>query len=480
MITLWMLYCVVVSLLFGGTAVAMERCLRLHRFAARWVWGVAIVASVGLPLVAIFAPTLLPANTLASKVQGSLGEAAVAMWQAPAAAIGAGGSWVESLDRIVVAAWIVASLCLFTLYAWSVWRLAREVRELPPTQFEGLAVRVSPDMGPAVLGLLRSAIVLPSWALDLDRDLRFLISRHEREHVRAKDHPLLVGALCVPVFLPWNVALWWQYRRLRLAVESDCDLRVLRQGVDARTYSTFLLEVEKRATRSRIPALALARGESSLARRIHLMTWKPRRRTSHTIGAAAIASVLGVLACETPVPNEPPPLEESRVPATQEDNEPLYVIDGVIISSLSQFGIDLDSLDIVGVQVFKGDTATALFGERAKDGVIQITTRLGSDTATLRQSLRLPRAETLRLVADSIVLLRAHHLPDTLRAVELHSEPSMLVAQSNRTLGRAIDLGRLDTLFASPETALMVSDTLYLLSPPETVVVVRADTSGFN
>src|SRR5262249_58279568 len=27
--------------------------------------------------------------------------------------------------------------------------------------------------------------------------------------------------------LPWNVALWWQRSRLRLAVEMDCDARVL-------------------------------------------------------------------------------------------------------------------------------------------------------------------------------------------------------------------------------------------------------------
>ena len=37
---------------------------------------------------------------------------------------------------------------------------------------------------------------------------------------------LMVTALTL-ILAPWNVALWWQLRRLRLAVEMDCDRRVV-------------------------------------------------------------------------------------------------------------------------------------------------------------------------------------------------------------------------------------------------------------
>ena len=32
------------------------------------------------------------------------------------------------------------------------------------------------------------------------------------------------------VLMPWNLPLWWQWRRLRFAIEVDCDARVLASG----------------------------------------------------------------------------------------------------------------------------------------------------------------------------------------------------------------------------------------------------------
>ncbi len=56
--------------------------------------------------------------------------------------------------------------------------------------------------------------------------------------------------------------------------------------------------------------------------------------------------------------------------------EPLYIIDGVI----SQGGIqDLNPQDIENVEVVKGAAASSLYGSRAGNGVIQITTRSGKN-----------------------------------------------------------------------------------------------------
>ncbi|UUZ52386.1 hypothetical protein LP419_22985 [Massilia sp. H-1] len=43
----------------------------------------------------------------------------------------------------------------------------------------------------------------------------------------ARDPQLLGLALLVLVAMPWNLPMWWQLRRLRHAIEVDCDARVL-------------------------------------------------------------------------------------------------------------------------------------------------------------------------------------------------------------------------------------------------------------
>lgn len=57
------------------------------------------------------------------------------------------------------------------------------------------------------------------------------------------------------------------------------------------------------------------------------------------------------------------------------DNEPLYIVDGVILGA-SQ--VDIGSLDIKNVEVVKGAAASSLYGSRAQNGVINITTKDGS------------------------------------------------------------------------------------------------------
>jgi TonB-linked SusC/RagA family outer membrane protein len=62
--------------------------------------------------------------------------------------------------------------------------------------------------------------------------------------------------------------------------------------------------------------------------------------------------------------------------ASGRGQEPLYIIDGVV----SQGGIqDLNPQDIENVEVVKGAAASSLYGSRAGNGVIQITTRSGKN-----------------------------------------------------------------------------------------------------
>ncbi|MGC3944786.1 MAG: carboxypeptidase-like regulatory domain-containing protein [Chryseolinea sp.] len=54
------------------------------------------------------------------------------------------------------------------------------------------------------------------------------------------------------------------------------------------------------------------------------------------------------------------------------DSRPLYVVDGVVVESST-----IDQADLASAQVLKGDAAVALYGSRAANGVIIITTKSG-------------------------------------------------------------------------------------------------------
>ena len=69
----------------------------------------------------------------------------------------------------------------------------------------------------------------PKWVLALEPEKRCLVLAHEREHIRSGNPAiLLLGLLCLAA-MPWNVPLWWKIRRLRDAIESDCDEHVIRR-----------------------------------------------------------------------------------------------------------------------------------------------------------------------------------------------------------------------------------------------------------
>ena len=64
----------------------------------------------------------------------------------------------------------------------------------------------------------------------------------------------------------------------------------------------------------------------------------------------------------------------SSLNAAGRGQDPLYVIDGVIISGSLP---DINPLDIESVEVVKGAAAASLYGSRAGNGVVQITTKSG-------------------------------------------------------------------------------------------------------
>jgi TonB-linked SusC/RagA family outer membrane protein len=69
----------------------------------------------------------------------------------------------------------------------------------------------------------------------------------------------------------------------------------------------------------------------------------------------------------------------TSINASGRSQEPLYIVDGVILSSSM---VDFDALDIETIEVVKGAAGASLYGSRAQAGVINITTRRGASVPT--------------------------------------------------------------------------------------------------
>jgi hypothetical protein len=100
--------------------------------------------------------------------------------------------------------------------------------------------------------------------------------------------------------------LWWQLRRLRLAIETDCDARVLRLGYPVARYSETLIAVGERQSASYAMTMASYGSKSFLEQRIHNML---RKKTRHArVWALALACLgVGLAVCAAEV--APPKLD---------------------------------------------------------------------------------------------------------------------------------------------------------------------------
>ncbi len=325
MIATWMIYASALGLLFGLAAVALERGPRPKRAIARWIWLAAIAATVIVPGVFALRPPRAP---LVSVELNSVGTLAVATPAAGNPAPPAGAPLpaprilsrasrpalsvpavsysppdTPALDRALLIAWLLASLAVAMRWVRSLLALRRERRTWRESEAGGTRVWVSRDVGPALFGIARPQVVLPEWALELDQRSLSLMLAHEAEHRRARD-PMVLGASAVlGILVPWNVALWWQRARLRLAIEIDCDARVLKAQGDAREYASLLVAVGERMSPFTRIAPAFVEHRSLLARRIVAMGDAKRpRRAVQVVMAFCAAVVCVAIACGAPSP----------------------------------------------------------------------------------------------------------------------------------------------------------------------------------
>lgn len=291
----WMLYLTGVGCVLGLAGLLAERGLRHLGRPVRWVWVGAMVLTLGHVLVLVL--------TRGDHVGAS------------------------TSDRILLLAWSVASVALLANLRLSGWTLRRNERLWRAGRVGGHRVLVSAGFGPGVIGAARARVVLPQWVLDSDPSLRRLIVMHEMEHVRAADTRLLVGGLAVVALVPWCLPLWWQLHRLRGAIETDCDARVLAAAADPREYASTLVAIAGRRARDLAPVAALAPRGAELKRRIRLITgWPQERSRSAGLGFLAVAALVVIALGAVPVPEPPRPGLEETQPAAGFHREAIIIL----------------------------------------------------------------------------------------------------------------------------------------------------------
>jgi beta-lactamase regulating signal transducer with metallopeptidase domain len=304
----WMIYVIAVTALLSAAALAAERRARLRRLPSRWLWALAIVASLLLPTIIASVSIQLPslaASAVPQKIivlrEVTSSTLSPQRWMTVGAVKAATS---RSMDVFLQRTWLGVSAILLVVLLANGAYLSWRQRHWAQGTVAATRVYFAPDVGPAVVGLLRPRIVLPTWIHQSSSAVQSAVMAHEQSHLEARDPQLLTMALFLLVLMPWNLPLWWQLRRLRYAIEVDCDARVLEEGHDASHYGKTLIAVGERRSAFIGAVAAMSESKSFLEQRIRIMLQKPSKGWS--VAAAALGGlslVLVAVAAEVGPPN---------------------------------------------------------------------------------------------------------------------------------------------------------------------------------
>ena len=437
----WMVYAAVVGGIVAVGGLAMERLAAALGRPRRVAWLAALTLAVVIPLTGGWskpaaAPAVVESGTPEPPVTAS---AASGDFWSVIPALPVPGDMPAG--KVALLVWGAGSLASLAVLAGVLVLVARGRRRWERRRVHGAEVYVSRRFGPALVGVARPEVVVPSWVMELEPGARHAIIRHENEHARARDHlVLLFGALVAAAF-PWNPAIWWMYRRLRAAVELDCDQRVLASGIGVADYGDVLLNAGSRSRGRWGFAPAMGQPESLLERRLKTMSEKRRKPTGrYTALLVAVAVGAVVAACDTPVPTEVrEAFEEVMADEGEQGAEgeradrvevflkagafgsgpgPMLFVDGVRIRTEADLPASVrvwfgerftDAADIDRVEVIKGAVAAELYGKEGASGVIQVFTK-GAEGQ--REHVIVPSAKREKRTAKLVMTEQANFEDD--------------------------------------------------------------------
>ena len=305
MAPLCLLYFAAVALCLGFAGHLADRALP-PTAPRRWIWSLALVGAVILP------PLLSAQHS--SHVIDLWGRELIRLPDVQLnGATAMSRNWLEcsaTYGRTLLPFMLGATILLLLWGLANAVRVSRLVRgargsrsaDVEQTVIDGVEVVVTDGLGPATTGLLRQRVLLPRWVLALPAAQRRYVVRHEEEHRRSHDAGLLCLASLLVALMPWNVPLWWLLRRLQLAIEMDCDRRVVAALGAPTAYGELLLRVATVANRGPRLQPALLGGVGMLEKRLTALVAPASRGLAHRVAAPLLALVLLAVVFSVPHP----------------------------------------------------------------------------------------------------------------------------------------------------------------------------------
>lgn len=238
------------------------------------------------------------------------------------------------------------------------------------------------------------------------------ILMHEREHVR-RHHSWDVVLVDALTSLQWfNPAMWMLRYDLRSIHEYEADAAVLSSGVDARQYQYLLV---RKAMMASGYSVTNGINHSTLKQRITMMNVKKQNKYSwlkalYVLPVVAVSLVTSARTVTdyrfvesagrdvalTEVETQPVKKASGKsVSAKVKEGEkivlrdssvadkPLVIVDGVEKKYSHLQG--MNPSDIAGITVLKDKTAKEKYGDKAKHGVLVVTTKKADATAQDKQ-----------------------------------------------------------------------------------------------
>lgn len=353
MILDWLIYVCVTSALISSAACLAEHASRGRR-GSRFVWIGAMLMTSLLPIAMGTLSSAAPEHSRPNAEPAPSLRHVTSITLAATPAMLLEPREQTSLMSAPLVGWAIASaLMLATVAAYAV-HLTRQKQCWQRASHIDVNAYVSSNTGPAVFGVVEPAIVLPDWFHGLPFTQQSMVVAHERSHIAAHDPQLMLFALLLLAAVPWNIALWWQFARLRRALEIDCDRRVLQSGASVRDYGEALIAVAQRRSETLRFSLWMTSARSFLERRIAAISQRNRKSSV----AVALGLVVGSTCLVAAAAQITPPDRPSNLVTVSPETLERYV--GAYRFAENTVMHVTHAADHLQIQ-FTGDSATDIF-----------------------------------------------------------------------------------------------------------------------
>jgi len=234
---------------------------------------------------------------------------------------------------------------------------------------------------PFTFGWMKQIIVMPDFLSDQPDKFNMALS-HELSHIQHKDYLKNIFLMIINAvfwFHPLVIRLYNDFKKYR---ETVCDIRVLEDlNISRKQYASLLLELAPKQVLPFRPSVSMSIDSSTLKKRIQIMnTSNPQNRyalkNSFYLMFVCAFLIVGIMACsdiqDNGITNTDIENAQVQMKADLPENQPLYVIDGEIMSDSSDVLARLKPKYIEAIEVYKGEEARNKYGEKGKHGVIAI------------------------------------------------------------------------------------------------------------